>query len=651
MKQIILKRIELTNFKGQAHRVETFGDGENFIIGPNGSGKTSVFDAFTWLLFGKDSKGQSEALAKVKMVDSNGEPVWHTDNKVEATFLVNGEELTLSRTYKEKWRKPKGSSEAVYDGQTTVLSWNGNEKISAAEYKKRVSELIDEELFKLITDPLYFATLKPEKRREIVISLAGNVDDYIVIASHPELQGFEVVGSTDEMKKVALSTKNKLIKERDNYPARIDELNQIITSIQAKEGDLVVLNDKIAKLAKKTAELQANRDKLSNVSSMVSDILSKNKERLNVLNHIEYLKAQKANEAEREFRKRQTEYDEYMWKIERAKQAVAQYDNDCKMYNMQLMDYRNKLKGIKLEIDSINAEEQPSFETAYCPTCMQLLPNQEEIQAETLEKWNADKREKLNSLQKRGNTVHESGLKVKDALDSSSKQLEEAKAELQALEDNKPLEPVRSVVDFSNDEEIAKLEASVPPEATVGEEVTSIESGIKTRISDLEKEIIMLEAQVNPLKHLKLQFDVDIPRHQERIDQLLKEQLEVNQQIADQERKIYLIDLFNKQKIEMMNNKVASNFDYVTFKMFNYTLEGNPVPTCEIIVNGVDYTALNTAGKMNAGLDIINALIKFYDVKAPIFIDNRESVTTIKAPDTQIINLKVAEIINMKAEG
>lgn len=641
MKQIILKRIELTNFKGQAHRVETFEDGENFIIGPNGSGKTSVFDAFTWLLFGKDSKGQSEALAKVKMVDSNGEPVWHTDNKVEATFLVDGEELTLSRTYKEKWRKPKGSSEAVYDGQTTVLSWNGNEKISANEYKKRVSELIDEDLFKLITDPLYFATLKPEKRREIVMNLAGNVDDHIVIASHPELQGFEVVGSTDEMKKVALSTKNKLVKERDNYPARIDELNQIITSIQAKEGDLVVLNDKIAKLGELNAELQANRDKLSNISSMVSDVLSKNKERIDALNHIEYLKAQKSNEAEREFRVLQTEYDEYMWKIERAKYQISQKEESIKSQEVNLNDIKEKLDILKQELAKLEAEEPPTFEDAVCPTCMRPFPNQEEHQAQMLEKWNADKRTKINTLKTQGNFTYQSGVEAKEKLQKANEELIELKDKLEQLESNKPTEPIRTIVDFSNDEELKKLEASVPPEATVGEEIASLESSIKARISALEKEIIMLEMQVNPLKHLKLQFDVDIPRHQERVDQLLKEQLEVNQQIANQEQKLYLIDLFNKQKIEMMNNKVASNFDYVTFKMFNYTLEGNPVPTCEIIVDGVDYTALNTAGKMNAGLDIINALIKLYDVKAPIFIDNRESVTTIKAPDTQIINLKV----------
>ena len=641
MKQIILKRIELTNFKGQAHRVETFGDGENFIIGPNGSGKTSVFDAFTWLLFGKDSHGQSETLAKVKMLDSNGEPVWHTDNKVEATFVVDGEELTLSRTYKEKWRKPKGSSEAVYDGQTTVLSWNGNEKISAAEYKKRVSELIDEELFKLITDPLYFATLKPEKRREIVMSLAGNVEDYVVIASHPELQGFEVVGSTDEMKKVALSTKNRLVKERDNYPARIDELNQIITSIQSKEGDLVSLNEKIAKLGELNAELQANRDKLSNISSMASDILAKNKERINALNHIEYLKACKANEAEREFRKLQTEYDEYMWKIERAKYQISQKEESIKSQEVNLNDIKEKLDILKQELAKLEAEEPPTFEDAVCPTCMRPLPNQEEHQAQMLEKWNADKRAKINTLKTQGNITYQSGVEAKEKLQKANEDLIQLKDKLEQLESNKPTEPIRTIVDFSNDEEIAKLEASVPPEATVGEEIASLESSIKAKIFDLEKEIIMLEMQVNPLKHLKLQFDVDIPRHQERIDQLLKEQLEVNQQIANQEQKLYLIDLFNKQKIEMMNNKVASNFDYVTFKMFNYTLEGNPVPTCEIIVDGVDYTALNTAGKMNAGLDIINALIKFYDVKAPIFIDNRESVTTIKAPNTQIINLKV----------
>ena len=91
MKEIVLKRIELTNFKGQAHRIEEFAPGENFIFGENGTGKTSVFDAFLWLLFGKDSKGQSEEKAKIKMLDKSGNPIWHTDNIVEATLLVDVE--------------------------------------------------------------------------------------------------------------------------------------------------------------------------------------------------------------------------------------------------------------------------------------------------------------------------------------------------------------------------------------------------------------------------------------------------------------------------------------------------------------------------------------------------------------------------------
>ena len=136
-------------------------------------------------------------------------------------------------------------------------------------------------------------------------------------------------------------------------------------------------------------------------------------------------------------------------------------------------------------------------------------------------------------------------------------------------------------------------------------------------------------------------YQEDIKAINARCAALEKESLEINQRITDQERIIYLCDAWTKARTELLNAKVADNFRLVEFKMFNYTQEGNPVPTCEITVNGVDYTALNTASTINAGLDIINALIGYYQVKAPIFIDNRESVTVITAPDTQIINLSV----------
>lgn len=641
MKQIILKRIELTNFKGQAHRVETFEDEENFIIGPNGSGKSSVFDAFTWLLFGKDSHGQSETLAKIKMLDKSGEPLWHTDNKVEATFEVDGEELTLSRTYKERWRKPKGSSEAVYDGQTTVFSWNGNEKISAAEYKKRVSELIDEELFKLITDPLYFATLKPEKRREIVMSLAGNVEDYVVIASHPELQHFEVVGSTDEMKKVALSTKNRLVKERDNYPARIDELNRIITDIKSNASELDELETIKSKDAALELQEQEEYQKLENAQTQVSELMKQNQERLQKLQEIDKYKSLRTREIEDQYRNEVNAFESVRWKSKELQEQITRNTEKLKYNEYLLETKRDEIRNVQLQMKELDEQEPPTFDDVVCPTCQRPFENQAELKDELLEKWNNQQRLQFENLQKQGNMIFQMGKDIKLEIERIQNVIDSTKKELDAL----PLlqEPVKPLIDFTKDEELQKMYAALPEEISVNEAITDLQSDIRRNIANIQAQKALLKIQLEPLLTLQYDLEKTVPQHEKRVDQLLKEQLEVNQQIANQEQKLYLIDLFNKQKIEMMNNKVASNFDYVTFKMFNYTLEGNPVPTCEIIVDGVDYTALNTAGKMNAGLDIINALIKFYDVKAPIFIDNRESVTTIKAPNTQIINLKVEE--------
>lgn len=116
---------------------------------------------------------------------------------------------------------------------------------------------------------------------------------------------------------------------------------------------------------------------------------------------------------------------------------------------------------------------------------------------------------------------------------------------------------------------------------------------------------------------------------------------DVAQQIADIEREEYTVEQFNKTKVLECEKRINAKFHFVTFRLFDYTLDGNPVETCIPLCNGVPYGSANTASQVNAGLDIINALCAFYGVCAPIFIDNRESVNEIIPVQSQVINLVV----------
>ena len=642
MKEIILKRIELTNFKGQAHRVEEFQPGENYIYGANGTGKTSVFDAFLWLLFGKDSKGQSEEKAKIKMLDSDGNPVWHTDNSVEATLLVDGVELTLKRTYQEKWRKPKGQVDAVYDGQKTVYSWNGNEKISAAEYKRRISELVDEELFKLITDPRYFASLKPDKRREIVLAMAGDVTPEEIRRFDPELRSFDPGRSITETKQVAMSTRLRCIHERDNYPARIDELMQQRTQKEAAAAVLMDHKDEYYRqvLSEANDHLRKLEEMQGDASQRVEAIMAANQLRIQKLSQIERYKAQKQAEADASVREYNEQNADLQRHIDKLKMKVEHGLEQLDHCNKKLQELREVTVAAREHITKIRAEEPPVFGTVCCDKCGQELPDQEAEREKLIEKWRSLQRKKIEELTEDGNDAYQKGLALKAEIAEKEADIEDAKRQISKLEEKITVDRGYYPVDFSNDKVLQEMIDSIPPEQSVSDEITAQNNRI---LAQKNRYLQEREEAVTALKRYDMipVYQEDIKAINERCAALEKESLEINQRIADQERIIYLCDVWTKARTELLNAKVADNFQLVEFKMFNYTQEGNPVPTCEITVNGVDYTALNTASTINAGLDIINALISYYQIKAPIFIDNRESVTMITAPDTQIINLSV----------
>ena len=123
-----------------------------------------------------------------------------------------------------------------------------------------------------------------------------------------------------------------------------------------------------------------------------------------------------------------------------------------------------------------------------------------------------------------------------------------------------------------------------------------------------------------------------------------------SQALADLEAIEYTITQFAKAKVEHIEKRVNALFKVVRFKMFNQQLNGGETPTCEAMVNGVPYSDLNNAGRINAGLDIINAICNFEGVYAPIFIDNAESVNELMPTTSQTIRLIVTEDENLVIE-
>ena len=180
-----LNRLVLRNFKGIREFTLDAQGGNVDVFGDNATGKTTLFDAFTWLLFDKDSSNKKDF--SIKTLDKSGAEQHGLEHEVEATLDIDGQEITLRKVYKEKWTKKRGSAQADFTGHTTDY-YIDSVPVKKSEYEARIAEIADEGVFKLLTSPTYFnEQLHWEKRRQILLEVCGDLTDEEVISSNKAL--------------------------------------------------------------------------------------------------------------------------------------------------------------------------------------------------------------------------------------------------------------------------------------------------------------------------------------------------------------------------------------------------------------------------------------------------------------------------------
>ena len=182
MRTITIQRLTLANFKGCHSLTLDFQGRDCSIYGDNATGKTTVYDAFCWLLFGKDSSGAAKF--DIKPLDETGAVADHgAETSVEAILSVDGQEVTLKRTYFELWSKKRGNKEASFDGHSSGFYFNGL-PMAKNEFSSRVAQLCDENSFRTLTDLRWFCAGESEtNRRAALFDLVEDVSDEDVLAS------------------------------------------------------------------------------------------------------------------------------------------------------------------------------------------------------------------------------------------------------------------------------------------------------------------------------------------------------------------------------------------------------------------------------------------------------------------------------------
>lgn len=628
-----LLRLTYENFKAQTQNI-VLNEADVDIFGANGAGKTTAFDAFTWLLFGKDSKGRelSDDI-KTRSETDNGK-----DHSVEAVLLLDGgAHVKLKRVFHEKWTKKRGSATETFSGHDTDF-FIDDVPAKKREYTERINDIMDEAHFKLLTDSLYFKNqLSWQERRKILLEICGDVSDETVIAAKEELTPLpEMLGgkSIEDYRKMLQAKRAKTNDELKKVPVRIDEVQRGLPAVEGiVEEPLRVEIQDLQKqkddIARKLAELHAG----GAIAEKKRQIAELEARQIAVKNRYD----REINKAALEKQKKRGDLET---EIQRAESSVSILTG--RMEALQ-DDIEAKGEAIRKTREEWHAENNKTFAAEIedvCPTCGQTLPAEkvEEARKKAQADFNLKKSETLAEITARGKSLAAKLQEYGDELarlqgEAEGKQeriqsMKEALAALTATEEG--------IADYTKD--AAYMSAEQEKERVVSE-IEALAKGVESEAYQLETERKALDLDI-AAREEKL---ARLQAHRtglKRIEELQEEQKNLAAAFEEMEHALYLTDLFIKTKVEMLDERINSKFRIAQFRLFETQVNGGVSECCDVLYDGV--ARMSNSQEIKVGLDIIQTLSEYYDTTTPIFVDNCESVTELPEMDGQIIRLIVS---------
>lgn len=640
MKEIIILRLTLLNFKGIRSLTVDFDEHETNIYGANAAGKTTVFDAFRWVLFGKDCNDRKDF--NIKTIGADGKPIERLPHEVTADLVVDGEQITLKKCYVEKWTKKRGSAVETFSGHAVECYYN-DVPCSVKEYEAKVSEICDEQVFKLITNPLFFTSQKKDFQRGMLINLAGDVTNQELVDENPEFS--ELVGmlsgkTVEELKREVASKKRKIKDGIDNIPARIDERKRdmpevldwsaIETNIKVHEYEITQLDAQIADRSKAFNEITKHKQEVAKQLSEVKSSITARQFELKDKQLADYNESRRAHDT--------------------AVQRATTLRNERRVKGLALPRLEKELASLKEKREGLIAEwhnikamtfAEPDRNEFVCPTCKRPL-EADDVDAKIEElrtAFNADKSKRLES----NKTL---GIETKNAIEAKE-------AEIKAINDgcfklDNEIAENENSASYKTEPTEPNIEPMIEADSTL-QELKAKAANLQTELdkevsapdtSDLQELKSKHQEAINADK-VKLHNRETIANSNKRIKELEDEYKTSQDELARLEGIEFTIQQFCKARIEHVESRINGMFKLVRFKMYEQQINGGEIETCEATVNGVPFSDLNNAMKINAGLDIINAICAANGIIAPIFIDNRESVSDIVSTQSQIVNLIV----------
>lgn len=634
--------MSIRNFKGISEQTICFDGNDTRIRGANATGKTSIVDAFMWLLFGKDAAGDKNFPIKPK--DADGNEVHNLMTEVECVFNESGRPLKLRRRMEEKWTKPRGRAEAVYGGNTETF-WINEVETKLNEYNRFVGNLVGaEEVFTLVTSPSAFNALDWKKRRDMLLKIS-KVDVDEMLAGRPEFEAIvcemrEMGLIPDKLLKVYKDRRTAANKELEAVPIRIDEIQRGIVAVSDQALHEAEYNVADCEQTLESVEISIARQMAGgSQAELMAQIRAAERELSSYEDNFKAMRDQKIRAFEANRNSVKTEISMEMAMVERCKMKMRQLTNNIQVSEANRQALRDDWSRVyERQFDASGIED-------HCPTCGQALPADKV--AEAIENArNEFERRKADELAE----IRQKGLKAKadveidqESLDTVQRDMASADQKIKELtEQYNAMKPIAEI-SLMEDAEYHRLSEAL--EALRAQRQDDDSQGM---IQALEERKRDLRARLAANRQVVANAE-NAKAAQTRIQELLDAQRDLGQKVALYETRIMEIEQYILSRAALLEDTVNQMFPSVRWQLQKTNINGGVEDVCLCLVRNAETGALvpwakaNGAGKINAGLEIVNVLSEYYGITVPVFIDNAESVNSVIPTRGQQICLIVTE--------
>lgn len=644
MREIKLHRLILRNFKGMTFTLEAQGSDID-VFGANASGKTTLADAFSWLLFDKDSTGHAEF--EIKNLDATGEAEHGLEHSVESLISVDGEMTAFKKVYHEVWSKKRGSAQATFTGHTVDYFINGV-PVKAGEYLTHISQAIaDENTFRLLTSPTVFPSLPWQKQRSLLLEICGDVSDLQVIETDSTLTPLidllkkYTVSKTpiDDLKKVVMSGRTEINRKLEQLPVRIDEASRGLPDVTGLNKQSIDENVTVLENLLNDAKLR-----LSGVDNG-SNIADLSKKLVLIDADLQKIERDYYNDAFKSISKLDVQINTIRREQENAERERKEAAGRIELKENAIAGLESRLNTLRERWTAIDAEMFKDTIDTVCAACGQSLPENrvEEARDKARAAFNLNKADRLAEIEKKGKELKAEQNQLQVELNSLKERVSD--------DTTKPETNIEQLIsDRDALKRMAEDYASIPEWNNLTAQKKEIEQGIKDAKESISMDRDEIAAQIadleEQLRGAKALADV-FPRREQgekRVEELKAEEKKLTREFEQLEKTLYLIENFIKRKVSLLTDRINGKFEIARFKLFDTQVNGGIAECCEITVNGVGYNSgLNNAMRINAGLDVCRTLARHYGLTAPIFVDNAESVCELLPMEAQVIRLVVSE--------